>query len=299
MTTEQRSMQYYVLDVFTHERFKGNQLAVVVINKELDLKLYHDISREFNYSETSFIHYSKEEKALKVRSFTATGVEINGAGHNLLGAICLAELKDMNIFRHQEKAPFVIMKDERIPISIENNGHDLPYVGMLQKPATTGNTVPIEDMAAALSLQPEDLVVRDWQPTVVRTEVAHLMIPIKNMEALNRAVPVKSSLKNLATGYGFEGCYCFTITDKDTPQIAQARFFNPGIGIDEDAATGSAAGPLGGFLFLKGYIHQHTDYSILQGVKMNQPSVLRFRITSEGIWLSGSSIIVMEGILHV
>jgi len=50
---------------------------------------------------------------------------------------------------------------------------------------------------------------------------------------------------------------------------------------------------------LKGYIHQHTDYSILQGVKMNQPSILRFRVTPEDTWLSGSSIIVMEGVLHV
>ena len=299
MTTEQKSLQYYVLDVFTHEKFKGNQLAVVMINKELDLTLYHNISREFNYSETSFIHYSKEDKALKVRSFTSSGIEINGAGHNLLGAICLAELKDMNIFRHQGKNPFAIMKHERIPLSIENNGHDLPFVGMLQKPATLGKTVPVEELAAGLSLQPEDLVVRDWLPTVVKTEVGHLMIPIKSLDALDRAASVKSRLNKLSKDYGFEGCYCFTITDKDTPQIAQARFFNPFIGIDEDPATGSAAGPLGGFLSIKGYIHQNIDYSILQGVKMKQPSVLRFRVTPEGIWVSGSSVIVMEGILYI
>ncbi len=87
------------------------------------------------------------------------------------------------------------------------------------------------------------------------------------------------------------------ITDKDTPQIAQARFFHPN-GI-EDAATGSAAGPLGGFLFQKGYMHRDKDYAVLQGVKLQQPSILRLRVTGGGIWVSGASTIVMEGILHV
>ncbi|WP_343701783.1 PhzF family phenazine biosynthesis protein [Chitinophaga sp.] len=293
-----KTMQYYVLDVFTSERFKGNPLPVVVTSKELETTLYQQIAREFGYSGTSFMHYSKSEKSLRVRSFTPSGKETDGAGHNLLGAVCLAVLKDMNVFRIQENGPFVIMKDRRIALSLENTGQDVPFIGMLQKPATAGNTVPADDMAAALGLQPEDLLLHDWQPTVMQTEVAHLMVPLKNVEALNRAEPRSAALRNLATGYGFQGCYCFTLTDKDTPQTVQARFFNPAAGAEE-AATGSAAGPLGGFLFQKGYIHQNKDYSLLQGVKMGQPSILRFRATQDGIWVSGSSVIVMEGILHL
>ncbi|RPE09536.1 PhzF family phenazine biosynthesis protein [Chitinophaga lutea] len=293
-----KTMQYYVLDVFTSERFKGNPLPVVITGKELETTLYQQIAREFGYAGTSFIHYSKSEKALRVRSFAPSGTETGGAGHNLLGAVCLAVLKDMNVFRIQENGPFVIMKDKRIRLSVENSGNDSPSIGMLQKPATAGNTVPAADMAAALNLQADDLLLHEWQPTVIQTEVAHLMVPLKNMEALNRAIPVQSALQNLATGYGFKGCYCFTLTDKDTPQLAQARFFNPA-GPAEEAATGSAAGPLGGFLFQKGYIHQNRDYSLLQGVKMGQPSILRFRTAQEGIWVSGSSVIVMEGILHL
>ncbi|MGX5819519.1 PhzF family phenazine biosynthesis protein [Chitinophaga lutea] len=294
-----KTMQYYVLDVFTNERFKGNPLAVVVAGRELETSTYQQVAREFGYSETSFIHYSKTEKSLKVRSFTPNGTEVNGAGHNLLGAVCLAVLKDMNVFRIQDDGPSVIMKDKRIRLQVETSGHELPFIGMLQQPATLGNTVPVEDIAAALRLQPEDFLPHEWQPTVSKTEVAHLMVPLRNMEALNRAAAVKPALHHLATGYGFQGVYCFTLTDKDTPQIAQARFFNPGAGIVEDAATGSAAGPLGGFLFQKGYIHQQKDYSILQGVKLQQPSVLRFRVTQEGVWVSGSATIVMEGILHL
>ena len=86
------------MDVFTHERYKGNPLAVVFTDSDLELLTYENMAREFGYSETSFIYYSKADSALKVRSFTPTGFEIHGAGHNLLGAVCAAILSGMEIF---------------------------------------------------------------------------------------------------------------------------------------------------------------------------------------------------------
>jgi trans-2,3-dihydro-3-hydroxyanthranilate isomerase len=46
-----KKLDYYVLDVFTDQRYKGNQLSVVHIESELTLEQYHNISREFGYSE--------------------------------------------------------------------------------------------------------------------------------------------------------------------------------------------------------------------------------------------------------
>ena len=63
-------LDYYVLDVFTDQRYTGNQLSVVYIENELTLEQYHNISREFGYSETSFVHHSAEQGAFRVRSFT-------------------------------------------------------------------------------------------------------------------------------------------------------------------------------------------------------------------------------------
>ncbi|WP_353718888.1 PhzF family phenazine biosynthesis protein [Dyadobacter sp. 676] len=72
-----------------------------------------------------------------------------------------------------------------------------------------------------------------------------------------------------------------------------------GIGIDEDPATGSAAGPLAGYLLQKGYIKPGTDYRILQGARMGRPSVIHFNARPDGIWISGSAVIVMEGKIHI
>lgn len=294
-----KTLKYYVVDVFTNEKYRGNQLAVVLTDSDLDLPVYEKISREFGYSETSFIYYSKIDKALKVRSFTPTGFEVNGAGHNLLGAVCLALLIDLSIFHEQKNERFVIMKDEVMKLSVGYPEDGLPFVGMRQKPATVLSYIEPKILADALNLPEADLILNDLVPTVVKTEVTHLMVPIKSPQALNNAIPDKKLLIETAEKYDFEGVYCFTISDQKPQYFAQSRFFNPGIGIDEDPATGSAAGPLAGFLFQKNRILQNTVYQILQGEKLNRPSVIKFEVKTDSIWISGSSVIVMEGALYV
>ena len=291
--------KYCVLDVFTTERYKGNPLAVVFTKSDLELPVYENISREFGYSETSFIYYSKKEKALKVRSFTPTGFEIHGAGHNLLGAVQAALLKNMTIFDEQNKGEsFVIMKDETIHLSVNSTVKNSQFVGMLQKSAVIGKSVGSGIIAEALSLRPDEIGLKDLMPTVVKTEVTHLMVAVKELESLERCVANKPALIKIAKDNEFEGVYCFAILQNDPQYFARTRFFNPGIGIDEDPATGSAAGPLAGFLYHNNHVKPDKIYQLLQGVEMNQPSTIIFEVKTEGIWISGSSVIVMEGEIY-
>ncbi|SHL90926.1 trans-2,3-dihydro-3-hydroxyanthranilate isomerase [Mucilaginibacter sp. OK098] len=293
-----KQLDYYVLDVFTDSRYKGNQLSVVYIDHELDLEQYHNISREFGYSETSFVYYAEEEGVFKVRSFTPAKFEVTGAGHNLLGAVCLALLKKWDIFKKQDGAQWVKIEDLKIPLKItEENG--LPYVGMKQRPARVIGKVPTEIIAEATGLEIGDFELNGWAINIVQTEVAHLMVPVKSLSALKNAISNKALLKKASEQFGFEGCYLFTTNDPASEILAESRFFNPSVGIDEDPATGTAAGPLAGYLEQLGYINQNQDYRILQGTYVNQPSTIRVNVAADGIWVSGSSVIVMEGKLFL
>ncbi|WP_184542286.1 PhzF family phenazine biosynthesis protein [Mucilaginibacter sp. FT3.2] len=293
-----KTLDYYVVDVFTNQRYKGNQLAVVYTNNDLDINQYHDISREFGYSETSFVHYSTTENVFKVRSFTQAKHEVIGAGHNLLGAVCLALLKKWDIFKTHGDKPWVMIKDDKIFLEITAQD-GLPYVGMKQSPAEIVKTVPIEVIAPAIGLTAADLDLNGWDVNIVKTEVAHLMVPVKNRALLQKAVSNKLLLKAASAKFGFEGCYLFTTDNADTGNLAEARFFNPSIGIDEDPATGTAAGPLAGYLEKLGHIAQNQNFRILQGEFVNQPSHIHVKVVDDGVWVSGSSVIVMEGKLYV
>jgi trans-2,3-dihydro-3-hydroxyanthranilate isomerase len=293
-----KKLDYYVLDVFTDQRFKGNPLSVVWCEEALELKEYYNIAREFGYSETSFVYYSRAEKAFKVRSFTPGNYEVAGAGHNLLGAVCLALIKNLDIFAEQQGEQLVVIKDIKINVVIERR-NDVVFVGMKQQTAELLKVVPAAEVAALLGLETEALNLNGWESIVVKTEVAHLMIPVKNSNFLKAAVVNKPLLKVASEKYGFEGCYLFTTDHDEQDYVAVSRFFNPGIGIDEDAATGTAAGPLAGFLSKLAFIEKNKDYQILQGAELNQPSSIHLKVTDEGVWISGSAVITMEGTLYL
>ncbi|WP_035652775.1 PhzF family phenazine biosynthesis protein [Flavobacterium sp. ASV13] len=296
-----KALEYYVLDVFSNESYKGNPLSVVFTDGNLKLETYKDISKEFRYSETSFVYYSTRDKALIVRSFTPTGIEIDGAGHNLLGAVCGALLKGMPIFDEQnESEPFVIMKHSAIPLTVSfDTSTFYPVVQMHQKSAVIKQEIPTYRIAVALGLKIEDLDVNAFVPTIVKTEVAHLMVPIKNSYLLNSFVPDNQLLIEISKEYNFEGFYCFTIADEGQEHIVETRFFNPIIGINEDPATGTAAGPLIGFLTQKKFTKSDKEYKILQGVKLKQASMIEVMNREEDILVGGSSIITMKGELYI
>ena len=300
MTPNSNALKYCVLDVFTAEKYKGNPLSVIFTENDLDMATYENISREFGYSESSFIYYSSKLDAFKVRSFTPTGFEVNGAGHNLLGAVCTILLKKLKFHLQWTGDAFIIMKDNPIKLFIENSTTDrLPVVGILQQAATIGVSVPIEKIAGAIGLKKENLQSGDFVPTIVKTEVAHLMVPLKDTFVLDEAIPNKELLCRISKEFAFQGVYCFALSKGDPNYLVQTRFFNPGIGIDEDAATGSAVGPLAGLFYSKGLINLNSEHQLLQGMKMKQPSVIRFKVNDLGILISGSSIITMEGEIFV
>jgi PhzF family phenazine biosynthesis protein len=174
-----------------------------------------------------------------------------------------------------------------------------PIVQMHQKPAVIRQEIPTYKIAVALGLKIEDLDSNDFVPTIVKTEVAHVMVPIKNSQLLNDCVPDNKLLIEISKEYQFEGFYCFTISSQNQENLAETRFFNPIIGINEDPATGSAAGPLIGFLTQKKYTQPNKKYTILQGVKLNQSSLIEVMNRENDILVGGSSVITMRGELYI
>ena len=74
-----------LVDVFADVPLSGNPLAVVEGADGLTDDTMRRIAREFNQAETTFL--LKSDRAdWKLRSFTASGAEVFGAGHNALGA---------------------------------------------------------------------------------------------------------------------------------------------------------------------------------------------------------------------
>ena len=77
--------RYLTADVFTDAPFGGNQLAVFPDARGIPEHRLQDVTREFNYSETTFVYPpDNPAHARRVRIFTPAS-EIPFAGHPTVG----------------------------------------------------------------------------------------------------------------------------------------------------------------------------------------------------------------------
>jgi trans-2,3-dihydro-3-hydroxyanthranilate isomerase len=104
--------------------------------------------------------------------------------------------------------------------------------------------------------------------------VPFVIIPVASRAALDRAVPDASAHARAFADAGMPEGHVFLFTMEPGPDGADvySRMFAPDIGITEDAATGSAAGPLGAYLVHHGIVEPGRTLRNLQGVRMGRPS---------------------------
>jgi trans-2,3-dihydro-3-hydroxyanthranilate isomerase len=144
---------------------------------------------------------------------------------------------------------------------------------MHQEAARFGAHVDPVEVAAAVGLDPRsfDAAV---PPRVVGTGADHLIAVVDTGSALQRADPHMSAVRAVTATAGAEGLYLAVIGRQPTVVQARARFFNPGMGLDEDAATGTAAGPLAAYLLHLGRLGPSGALTVRQGESVQRPSTI-------------------------
>jgi PhzF family phenazine biosynthesis protein len=281
-----------LVDVFAETPFTGNPLAVIEGGEALSDSEMQRIAREFNQAETTFLLPSVRAD-WRLRSFTASGAEVFGAGHNALGAwLWLAETGKLHALDAPRRFQQEIGKDV-LPIVIERT-HGRIHGRMRQAPLRL--LPPLEDMAAlaqALGLQVSDILTTP-APRPAHTGAAHLLVRLRDAATVDRAAPEHERLYVALHAAGAEGCYVYA-HDSQAPETAYARFFNPTVGLWEDAATGTAAGPLAAYLGAEKLL-RGDNLAVEQGVKMGRRSILNIHLTPDPE-LSGSGLVVLRGAL--
>jgi PhzF family phenazine biosynthesis protein len=284
-----------LIDVFADRPLSGNPLAVVEGADALPDDTLRRIAGELNQAETTFLLNSTRAD-WKLRSFTASGAEVSGAGHNALGAwLWLGEHGRLGALDTPRTFQQEIGTDV-LPITLEiRDGH---VYGRMRQAALRlspplGELAPL---ASALGLATDDLVAQPAARTA-DTGAGHLMVRVQDPQAVDRARPASDQLLAVLRTAGAEGCYIYAF-DATAPQTAYARFFNPTVGLWEDAATGTAAGPLCAYLGSEGLLGPDRTLVVEQGVRMGRRSLLHVRLAPEPE-LSGSGVVMLRGWLDL
>jgi len=290
---------FYFVDVFASRPLTGNPLSLVPDADGLDEVQMRAIAREFNQSETTFLlRPSLPGAAVRLRSFTPIGAEVGGAGHNALGAWLWMEAAGRLPSAGGEPGFRQQIAGRVLPVEVIRRPGETATIWMDQSPPQTGAVVRDRAaLATALGLTEDDLAA-DEPAQVVSTGAGHLLVPVRDRGAVDRAAPDAARLARVLRQVDGEGCYLYS-TDPVDPAgaVAYTRFFNPTVGIAEDPATGTAAGPLVARLVAAGKVPEHTTVIVEQGYALGRPSRIQVSAAGHRIRVGGSGLVVAEGTL--
>jgi trans-2,3-dihydro-3-hydroxyanthranilate isomerase len=303
--------KFHTCDVFTDTLHGGNPLAVITDARGLSDEQMVAITREFNYSETTFVFPpANSANTKRVRIFTP-GKELPFAGHPTVGtAHVLAAIGEIPLSGDETK---IVFEEGVGPVAVTIRSRDgAPHFAQLTaaKLPEVGDPPPSnEALAEILSLQASDILADDLiEPEAVSCGVPFLFIPLKRPEILGRIkIDARKWEENLKSYWAPE---MFVFSTDSWPGIFEgghirARMFAPGLGVGEDPATGSACAALAGFLGFRSEQRTATlKWTVDQGVEMGRPSRLDLEVDLDkgqvkAIRVGGSTVLVSSGVLHL
>jgi trans-2,3-dihydro-3-hydroxyanthranilate isomerase len=276
-----RRFRYVVVDVFTDVPLAGNQLAVFTDARDLDELTMQALAKEMNFAESVFVlPASNADADVRIRIFTPAR-ELPFAGHPTLGsAFVLGGPLSKLVIRLETGAGVV-------PVELEREGPRIVF-GLMEQPIPAWQAVPdATPILAALGVAESQLPVERYD-----LGPGHVYIELESPEAVAALDPDIGALARATD----DGVNCFAREGSRW----KTRMFAPNHGVVEDAATGSAAGPLAVHLSRHGRIPFGERIEISQGTEIGRPSTLYATAYGHGdaierVAVGGSAVVVARG----
>jgi trans-2,3-dihydro-3-hydroxyanthranilate isomerase len=272
------AFRFVVADVFTDVPLAGNQLAVFTDARAIPEDQLQRLARETNFSETTFVYPPETDGHVRMRIFTPRR-EVPFAGHPTLGTafVLAGPLQLIEIKIETGRGT--------VPVLLEREGARISF-GWMSQPVPS-----IRPFERADELQ-EILGVQSALPIVhYDNGIEHVYVALGSRDEVAQLEP---DVQRLATMGPAVNCFAGEGAKWKT------RMFHPGVGVVEDPATGSAAGPLALHLARHGRISFGDEIEIEQGAEIGRPSKLYARVEGTAdnigrIQVGGSAVIVARG----
>jgi trans-2,3-dihydro-3-hydroxyanthranilate isomerase len=272
---------YTVVDAFALNALEGNQVAVFDDGSGLGTETMQRAALELNLSETVFMFPPEGGADARVRIFTPTA-ELPFAGHPILGtAFVVGARTDADVVRLETTLGVV-------PLELWRDGDRVVYAKMDQPFPTIEPFPRGRELLEALGVERSELPIEAY-----RNGPVHVYVALADKDQVATLRPDLRALEDLGEEYCIN---CFAGGDGSY----ETRMFAPALGVREDPATGSAAGPLALHLVRHGRLAFGDEIEIHQGVRINRPSVLHAQVDGdaervERIVVGGTAVIVARG----
>ena len=275
------SYRFVIVDVFTDRPLAGNQLAVFTNAQPIPEHLLQPLAKEIGFSETVYCYPAEGEGHARIRIFTPAS-ELPFAGHPTLGTafVLAAPMQLGSIVLETGAGP--------VTVELERGGSGRIVFGRMSQPLPRIEPfAQAAELLAALGLERSELPVELYD-----NGIAHVFVALASEEQVAALTPDSKAL----AAFGSIGVNCFAGAGKSW----KTRCFVSGLGISEDPATGSAAGPLALHLARHGAVPFGEEIEIRQGEEVGRPSFLYASAhgigdSVERIEVGGCAVVVARG----
>ncbi|MDP3058154.1 MAG: PhzF family phenazine biosynthesis protein [bacterium] len=264
--------RFYIADVFAEKKYAGNQLAVIRDSRGLTDEELMLITREMNYSETTFLLSDEQEDdgGYNVRIFTP-GEEVPFAGHPTLGT---AYIIQQEIIKSEVEEVKLNLKIGQIPVKFSYANGKPDILWMTQKPPQFGTIIDSQEIARVLGIEVDDIDPR-FPIQEATTGLPFIIVPLKSLKAVKSCQTDTKELIKLVEKYDAKNILVFSNETYNPENQINVRVFVDFLGIPEDPATGSANGALAGYLVKYRYFSTtKIDLRVEQGYEMKRESLL-------------------------
>lgn len=278
-------MQYYHVDVFSLVALSGNGLTVIFYENDLSEFYMQRLAQEFKQFETIFLK-RLNEKCYRARIFTVEE-ELDFAGHPILGAVSTVHEK---IFADEDQVTIEFRLNHKV-VNANSRKVDGYYKASMNQgiPQYLGTVEGklCEDYLKALNLSVTNLYPL-WQPEVISTGLPYLVIPLSS--GLEQVKILTKDFESKLNEVHAKFVYVF-----DVDKLEGRTWDNNGN--VEDVATGSAAGPVGAYLYKKNIYKSDESIVLSQGRYVGRASCIKiFLETTTGeIFVEGDVVMIAKG----
>ncbi len=294
-------LQFWQVDAFSTERYKGNPAIIVFEADALSTSEMQTIARQFNLSETVFLSAPSGLGAnYRARIFTPNQ-ELPFAGHPTI-ASSFAHVttqpdagKEMGGTVRQECSAGII------PITVSDG--PLFTIAANAEP-TVSTSLSRALVAEMLGCTPTD--VSEEPAEVCSIGLPWLIARVETLATLQAATPDLNLIDTICRDHGATGITVYNIEAVLEDCSLHVRTFAPGAGIREDPACGSGNGAIAVHLARNLYRDRQTfSYKAEQGLEIHRRAILHLSVerSDEGealaVRLGGQAVKVMEGQLEI
>ena len=275
--TKTKTVSAQIVNGFVTGGMGGNPAGVVLDADELGDAEMLRIAGEIGLSETAFVS-SSETEGFKLDFFTPNR-RIAHCGHATIATFSyLAELGRVSDGETSKETV-----DGPRKILIKNGA---AYMEQLApKYRTAGqwekDEVTVADVLQSLGITENDLSSA-VSPILANTGNSFVVVGVKDGATLSGLNPDFGLISTISEKLDLIGYYVFTTDNNATEKDATTRMFAPRYAIEEESATGMAAGPLA--CVLHDHLHIEKDtFQIEQGVFMEpaSPSLITVELSVE------------------